>query len=78
MVQIPQRPNTYRIDHQFFGDLILVSPVTQDEAASVSIYLPKGTFYDFKMLAPVQGQGAYVLLDNVLHIWGGVVLPLHS
>ena len=81
----PKDPNTYGIDHQFFfGDSILVSPVTQDEAMSVSIYLPKDTFYDFKTLAPVQGQGAYVLLDDVpfteipLHIRGGVVLPLRA
>ena len=73
------------VDHQFFfGDLILVSPVTQDEATSVSIYLPKDTFYDFKTLVPVQGQGTYVSLDNVpfteipLHIRGGVVLPLRA
>jgi alpha-glucosidase len=81
----PKDPNTYGIDHQFFfGDSILVSPVTQDEATSVSIYLPKDTFYDFKTLAPVQGNGAYVSLDNVpfteipLHIRGGVVLPLRA
>ena len=81
----PKDPNTYGIDHQFFfGDSILVSPVTQDEATSVSIYLPKDTFYDFKTLAPVQGQGTYVSLDNVpfteipLHIRGGVVLPLRA
>ena len=73
------------VDHQFFfGDLILVSPVTQDEATSVSIYLPRDTFYDFKTLAPVQGQGTYISLDNVpfteipLHIRGGVVLPLRA
>ena len=85
MVQYPKDANTYGIDHQFFyGDSILVSPVTQDEATSVSIYLPKDIFYDFKTLAPVQGQGTYVSLDNVpfteipLHIRGGVVLPLRA
>jgi alpha-glucosidase len=79
----PKDSNTFAIDHQFFyGDSILVSPVTQENAISVSIYLPKDTFYDFKTLSPVEGTGSVVTLDNVdltqipIHIKGGVVLPL--
>jgi len=79
----PKDPNTFAIDHQFFfGDSILVSPVTQENAISVSIYLPKDTFYDFKTLAPIEGAGSVVTLNNVdltqipIHIKGGVVLPL--
>ncbi|TFY71663.1 hypothetical protein EVG20_g1354 [Dentipellis fragilis] len=81
----PTDSNTYPIDLQFFfGDSILVSPVTDENSTSVSIYLPKDRFYDFATFAPVDGTGASVNLDNVtftsipLHIKSGVVLPLRS
>ncbi|OBZ75819.1 putative alpha/beta-glucosidase agdC [Grifola frondosa] len=81
----PQDPATFPIDLQFFfGDSILVSPVTEENATSVSIYLPNDVFYDFGTLAPVQGHGSNVVLDNVdfvsipVHIRGGGVLPLRA
>ena len=79
----PKDRLTFNIEYQFFyGDSILVSPVTEENAMSVSIYLPKDIFYDFKTLAPVRGTGTFVTLTNVtltqipLHIKGGSVLPL--
>lgn len=81
--QYPTDQNTYPIDLQFFyGDSLLVSPVTQENSTSVDIYLPKDTFYDYFTLAPVQGAGAKVSLTNVnftdipLHIRGGGILPM--
>ena len=81
----PKDSNTYALGHQFFfGDSILVSPVTDDDATSVSIYLPQDTFYDFATLAPVPGAGSNINLGNVnftqipLHIKSGVVLPLRA
>ncbi|KAJ7700869.1 alpha-glucosidase [Mycena rosella] len=81
----PQDKATYPIDLQwFYGDSILVSPVTEENSTSVSIYLPKDTFYDFLTLAPVHGTGSQVLLKNVsfteipVHIKGGAVLPLRA
>ncbi|OCH84572.1 alpha-glucosidase [Obba rivulosa] len=81
----PQDPDTFAIDLQFFfGPSILVSPVTEENATSVSLYLPKDTFYDFNTLAPIQGTGSIVDLDNVnltsipVHIRSGVVLPLRA
>ncbi|KAG8756283.1 hypothetical protein FRC12_010619 [Ceratobasidium sp. 428] len=81
----PQDKNTYPIDLQFFyGDSILVSPVTAENSTSVDIYLPKDIFYDFLTYKPVQGNGATVSLTNVsftsipVHIKGGSVLPLRS
>ena len=81
----PKDSNTYALDHQFFfGDSILVSPVTDDDATSVSIYLPRDTFYDFATLAPVQGAASNINIGNVnftqipLHIKSGVVLPLRA
>jgi alpha-glucosidase (family GH31 glycosyl hydrolase) len=77
--------STYGIDLRFFfGDWILVSPVTDEDATSVSIYLPKDQFYDFATLAPVDGTGQRVTLSNVslteipLHICGGAALPLRA
>ncbi|KAH9009114.1 alpha-glucosidase [Lactarius deliciosus] len=81
----PKDTSTYGIDLQFFfGDSILVSPVTDENATSVSIYLPKDQFYDFATFAPVDGKGEHVTLSNIgltdipLHIRGGAVLPLRA
>ncbi|KAI1758951.1 glycoside hydrolase family 31 protein [Hypoxylon sp. FL1150] len=79
----PADENTFGIDTQFFyGDALLVSPVTEDDAESVTYYLPDDVFYDFWTLEPVRGTGANVTADNVtwtdipVHIRGGTVLPL--
>ncbi|KAF9043930.1 alpha-glucosidase [Panaeolus papilionaceus] len=81
----PKDTKTYGIEHQFFyGDAILVSPVTGDDATSVDVYFPKDTFYDFHTLAPLKGNAAAVTFGNVsfteipLHIKGGSVVPLRE
>ncbi|RDB19429.1 putative alpha/beta-glucosidase agdC [Hypsizygus marmoreus] len=81
----PKDSATFPIDHQFFyGDSILVSPVTEDDSTSVTIYLPRDIFYDFTTLTPVRGSGTTVTLTDIsftdipLHIKGGAVLPLRS
>ncbi len=80
----PEDAKTFGIDAQFFfGDSLLVSPVLAENKTSVSIYLPKDTFYDWNAgFAPVQGNGSLVNLTNVnfttipLHVRGGAILPL--
>lgn len=79
----PKDVNTFGIDLQFlFGDSILVSPVTEENATSVEIYLPNDIFYDFETFQPIQGHGANITLQNVnltsipVHIRGGSILPL--
>ena len=81
----PTDTATFGIDLQFFfGDSILVSPVTEENVTTVTIYLPKDKFYDLTTFAPVEGTGQNVTLTNVnfttipLHIRGGVVLPLRK
>jgi len=81
----PKDRNTFNIEYQFFyGDSILVSPVTEENTTSVTIYLPRDIFYDFKTLAPVEGTETFVTLTNIdlteipLHIKGGYVLPLRA
>ena len=81
----PTDAATFGIDLQFlFGDSVLVSPVTEENITTVTIYLPKDKFYDFATFAPVEGTGQNITLTDVnftmipLHIRGGVVLPLRS
>lgn len=81
----PKDPATYGIDLQFFfGDAILVSPVTQENATSVTGYLPAATFYDFKTYDKIQGEGQNVTFQNIdytqipVHVRGGSVLPLRA
>lgn len=79
----PKDAATFPIDLQFFyGDSILVSPVTDENSTSVSAYFPKDIFYDFATLKPLQGTGSAVTLSNIsftdipVHIRGGSILPL--
>jgi alpha-glucosidase len=81
----PQDENTFTLEYQFFfGDSILVSPVTGDDATSVSIYLPQDVFYDFNTFSAVKGAGSFVMLSDIpftkipLYIKGGAVLPLRA
>lgn len=81
----PEDAETFGIDLQwFYGDALLVSPVTDDDATSVTFYLPNDIFYDFWTLQPVQGTGATVTVDDVaftdipVHIRGGTIIPLRS
>ncbi|OTB06995.1 glycoside hydrolase family 31 protein [Hypoxylon sp. CI-4A] len=77
--------NTFGIDTQFFyGDAILVSPVVDDDATSVTYYLPDDVFYNFWTLEKIRGTGANVTAENVawtdilVHIRGGTVIPLRK
>ena len=81
----PSDANTYPIDLQFFfGQAILVSPVTDEDSTSVTIYIPNDQFYDWYTFSPVQGSGDTATLDNVdfdripLHIRGGNIVPLRN
>lgn len=81
----PSDANTFGVDTQYFyGDALLVSPVVDDYAESVTYYLPDDIFYDFWTLEPVRGEGANVTVDGVgwtdipVHIRGGTILPLRT
>lgn len=59
-----------------------MSPVTEEDATSVRIYLPDDLFYDFDKRVPVRSHGEWVDIKDVpydripLHIRGGCVIPL--
>ncbi|KAI0487637.1 glycosyl hydrolases family 31-domain-containing protein [Xylaria cf. heliscus] len=81
----PRDADTFGIDLQwFYGDALLVPPVTEDDATSVTFYLPDDVFYDFWTLQRVEGRGEAVTVEDVavtdipVHIRGGTVLPLRS
>jgi alpha-glucosidase len=81
----PEDSNTFAIELQFFyGEHILVSPVTEENSTSVEIYLPKDLFYDFYTYAPVQGTGSKLTLHDIdfttipLHIKSGAVIPMRT
>lgn len=81
----PNDTNTFNNELQFFyGDSILVSPVTEENATSVSVYLPNDRFYTWGSWDVVEGQGETVELTDIgfteipLHVRGGSILPVRS
>jgi len=83
--QYTEDQNTFDISYQFFyGDDILVSPVTEENAKEVSIYLPNDIFYNFWTHEQIQGNGSWIHLTDIpytsipLHIRGGSIIPLRA
>jgi len=80
----PKDTKTYALDLQYFyGNGLLVAPVTEEGATSVDVYFPKdGVFYDWYTHAKVEGtRGGYKtikdqdLTDIPLFLRGGVIVP---
>jgi alpha-glucosidase len=62
----PSDKNTYAIETQFFyGPSLLINPVTEENSASVSFYVPQGIWYDFATQKPITGTGATVTYNNI-------------
>ncbi|KAK3933795.1 putative alpha/beta-glucosidase agdC, partial [Diplogelasinospora grovesii] len=79
----PHDANTFGIQTQWLlGEGLLVSPVIDDEATSVDIYLADEMWYDFWTHEAVRGNGSTVTVSDVgwsdipVHIKGGAILPL--
>jgi alpha-glucosidase len=79
----PEDSNTYAIDTQFFyGPSLLVNPVTEEHATSVSFYLPEGTWYDLFTRKSINGGGGIVTYSNVsdtdisVLVRGGSIIPM--
>jgi alpha-glucosidase len=81
----PDDPQTYGIDLQFFyGNALLVSPVTQEDSTSVDAYFPDDMFYDWYTGRPVRGRGEVITLADIsytdipLHVRGGSIIPVRA
>ncbi|KAM0334470.1 hypothetical protein ACHAQA_001498 [Verticillium albo-atrum] len=79
----PWDESTFGLDLQYFlGDSLLVSPVLEEDATSVNIYLPDDLFYEYETGRRVRGRGDWVRVRDVpfdripLHVRGGSVMPL--
>ncbi|PYH46410.1 putative alpha-glucosidase [Aspergillus saccharolyticus JOP 1030-1] len=79
----PEDKNTFANDLQFFfGDAILVSPVTKENSTSVDAYFPDDIFYDWYTGEALRGEGTTVTLKDIdythipIHIRGGNILPV--
>lgn len=78
----PEDPKTFGLEDQYFyGPGVMVCPVMQQGATSVSVYLPEDNFYDWYTHKVVPGGRMYTF-ENVpttqipLLIRSGVILPL--
>lgn len=78
----PEDTNTFGLDQQwFYGDALLISPVTTEYSDTVTYYMPEDTFYDYWTYAKVEGQGQNVTVSNLtysdipVHIRGGSIVP---
>ena len=80
----PNDTQALDVDLQFFwGDAVLISPVTAENVTSVDIYLPDDIFYDYNdNFRIVRGKGSIITLSDIdyqtipIHIRGGTIIPL--
>lgn len=86
-VNFPSDPTAVTIDRQFmFGDAILLTPVVDQGATSVSGYFPAGLWYNFQdrqLSFDTTQKGEWKTIDTPLtstnvHVLGGNIVPLQE
>lgn len=80
MLNYQDDPNTYNLDDEFMiGDDLLVAPIVTPDVTSRLVYLPKGTWYDFRTNKKYDG-GTMIRADAPLEtvpmfVRGGSIIP---
>ncbi|XP_051878369.1 lysosomal alpha-glucosidase-like isoform X2 [Pristis pectinata] len=80
LFEFPEDKNTYSIDRQFlWGRSLLITPVLEPGASSVTAYFPKGVWYNLYTGSPLVSTGEYVKLpaplDTInLHLREGEII----
>ncbi|GJN69968.1 alpha-glucosidase [Purpureocillium lilacinum] len=81
----PEDKATWALELQYFyGDSVLVAPVTAQGATSVEVYLPDDTFYDWYSHKPILGEAAthkFIEQDTTtipLLIRSGAIIPARA
>ena len=78
----PDDEKTFGNEKQFFyGDSLLVSPVSGEGENSVQAYFPDGVFYDWFTGDVVEGGDVHTITDVAvtdipIHVRGGSIIPL--
>ncbi|XP_032896705.1 lysosomal alpha-glucosidase-like [Amblyraja radiata] len=78
--EFPEDRNTYSIDRQFlWGRSLLITPVLEPGASSVTAYFPRGVWYDFYTGSPLVSTGEFIKLpaplDTInLHLREGEII----
>ncbi|KAJ5625169.1 hypothetical protein N7510_001478 [Penicillium lagena] len=81
----PEDRNVFTNQRQFFyGNSLMISPVTEENSTSVAAYFPDDLFYDWFTGKALRGHGANITLSNIgltdipIHIRGGSIIPLRK
>lgn len=82
----PNDTQALDVDLQFFwGDAVLISPVTEENVTTVDLYLPDDIFYDYNNnFRVIRGNGSTITLSEIdyqtipIHIRGGTIIPLRA
>uniref|UniRef100_A0A8C4SG27 Alpha glucosidase 2 n=1 Tax=Erpetoichthys calabaricus TaxID=27687 RepID=A0A8C4SG27_ERPCA len=84
MFEFPSDVTTYSIDQQFlWGKSLMVIPVLEEKATSVTAYFPKGVWYDFYTCSSISSHGEKVKLEAPLdkiniYIREGAIIPTQT
>ncbi|GMF61652.1 unnamed protein product [Phytophthora fragariaefolia] len=84
LMEFPTDTVTHNIDHQFMlGDALLVTPVVNKGATTVTGYFPRGTWYNIFYYDQILTSGVYLtfdvtIFDMPVHIRGGTIVAMHQ
>ncbi|RLN95484.1 hypothetical protein BBJ28_00023001 [Nothophytophthora sp. Chile5] len=85
LLEFPSDANSHAIDRQFMlGDALLVTPVLEEGATSVTGYYPAGVWYDIFDYSRIQSSSgtsvatSVSLYDMPVHIRGGTIVAMHQ